>query len=140
MTTKDTIRSADRTKLKRRKRLVFEHYKELFDSELFCNLCRKVFTLMELDINHLSYEMDSYRYGELVCRHCHIKINNLTLKPFNEQKHIAPQTVLVFQKFLNGISIISKLENGRTVQRGRLRLSAGEVANPKVLMGIFMDN
>lgn len=137
MATKDTIRNADRYKLNKHKKIVFDHYLSNFSSEPFCNRCKLILPLTELEIHHLSYETDSYRYAELVCRPCHEATENGKIPSFEEQKHLAPQTVLVFQKFLSGLMIISKLEDGRIVQRSRLRLRAGEEVKPLVLLGIF---
>ncbi|MEK6909287.1 MAG: hypothetical protein AABX23_04515 [Nanoarchaeota archaeon] len=139
MTTKNTIRNSDRSKLNKHKKTILEHYLSSFNSEHFCNRCKKVLPLPELEIHHLSYETESYRYGEIVCRPCHEATEKGIISSFHEQKNTGIQNVFVFQKYLSGMAIISRLEDGRILQRMRLRLRAGEEVKPLVLMGIFTD-
>lgn len=140
MVEKTTIRNSDRRKLNSHKKIILDHYGSYLKSEPYCNRCKKVIPLKNLEIHHLTYQNESYRYGELVCRDCHIDIEKSKLPSFNDIKHIPPKTVFVFQKFLSGIAIVSKLEDGRIIQRAQLRLRAGEEVNPVILLGIFTNN
>ncbi|MEK6915143.1 MAG: hypothetical protein AABW89_01220 [Nanoarchaeota archaeon] len=139
MTTKETIRKSDRRKLNKHHSMILEHYSTNFSSEPFCNRCKKVLPLLNLEIHHLSYETEGYRYAELVCRPCHEATEKSIIPSFDEQKHIGIQNVLIFQKFLSGFMIVSKLEDGKIIQRGRLKLRDGEEVKPLILMGIFKD-
>ncbi len=137
MTEKNTIRHKDRYKVKRQHKVIEDHFKREFNSGVYCNRCKKELPLELLEIHHITYEDNSYRYGELVCNSCHIKIEGGDLPPFGTIRNLAPQTILVFQKHLSGIAILSKFIGGRIVQCSKLRIRPGEEVNPLILMGIF---
>lgn len=137
MAEKNTIRNADRYKVKRQHNVIENHFKTEFNSGVYCNRCKKELPLKLLEVHHITYEDNNYRYGELVCNSCHVKIERGDLPAFEKIKHFAPQTILVFQKHLSGIAILSKLISGRIVQRSKLRLRPHEEVNPLILMGIF---
>lgn len=139
MTEKTTIRALDRDKLKKYYQTVLDHFKREFNSEPYCNRCKQIFLLENLEIHHVTYETDSYRFGELVCRSCHVAIENNKLPSFEEVKRDAPKTILVFQKHLPGLAILSKLESGRIIQSGHLKFRPNETLNPLVLIGVFSN-
>jgi len=139
MTEKTTIRSLDRYKLKKYSKAVFDHFKREFNSEPYCNRCKQIFSLGNLEIHHVTYETDSYRFGELVCTSCHVAIENNKLPSFDEVKHNVPKTILVFQKNLPGLAILSKLESGRIIQSAHLKFMPHETLNPLILMGVFSN-
>ena len=140
MTKKTTIRNTDRNKVKKHYVTIDGHFRREFNSGVYCNRCKKQLPLELLEIHHITYEDNNYRYGELVCNLCHINIENGGLPQFEEVKHIAPKTILIFQKYLSGLSIISKLDNGRIVQTSKLKIKPYERLNPLVLLGIFNKN
>ena len=140
MAEKTTIRSTDRDKVKKHYQVIEDHFRREFNSGVYCNRCKKQLSLELLEIHHLTYEDDSYRYGELVCNLCHVNIERGDLPSFEEIKNIAPQTILIFQKYLSGISIISKSADGRVVQSSKLKLRPYERLNPLLLLGIFNKN
>ena len=139
MVKKDTIRNRDRHKLKRYYQAVEVHFKNNFNSLPFCNRCSKSLSLKESEINHRDYN-EYWRFAELVCRPCHEAIDLRNILPkFDEIKKHLPKTILVFQRNLPGLLIISKFPDKRTIITSKIRLGPKKSVNPLLPIGFF-DN
>lgn len=137
MINKDNIRDKDRQKLNRYFKSVEIHFKKNFNSLPFCNRCEKIFYISELEINHIDYD-ENWRFAELVCRPCHVKIDSkFTLPKFEEIKKELPKTILAFQKNLPGILIMSKFPDKRIIITLKIKLGPKQSVNPLLPLGFF---
>ncbi len=137
MTNKSTIRSRDRSKLKKYYGALINHYTFSFKSNPYCNRCKKIFPIEELEIHHINYNNDYFRFGELLCNPCHVNVEKGDLPSFESTKHDVPQTVLIFQKDLSGISVMSRLEGKKTVLTSKLKILPKTITNSALPLGFF---
>ncbi len=138
MTKKQSIRIKDRKKLNKYQEAIFNHYSSVFNSKPFCNRCRKIFDLEDLEINHITYANQDYRVAELVCRRCHEDIDfKKVLSKFEKNKTNFPQTILIFKKNFPSLSILSKLVNGEIIYSGRAGVQPNSALSLSPLLSIL---